>query len=119
MQNNESKSSTITTVAIETTNNLVAEASTTMAAATTIISKSTTSSTPKKSITRCAQISCNDRAVKIIGDCRYCSKKFCGKHRLPEVHICEGLIKCKQESISKLSDKLQSERIQSSKIIKV
>ncbi|KAJ3219404.1 hypothetical protein HK099_004719 [Clydaea vesicula] len=70
---------------------------------TTLPSQASVTTTPpqKKPITRCAQDTCNDRAVKII------------------VHVCEGLIKCKQESISKLSDKLQSERIQSSKIIKV
>jgi len=38
-------------------------------------------STPKtKKANRCAFEGCNARVVKIIGDCRYCQQKFCGKY---------------------------------------
>ena len=36
---------------------------------------------------KCKEDGCN-RAVCLIGDCRYCDGKFCLKHRLPETHAC-------------------------------
>ena len=40
---------------------------------------------------------CNGRVVKIIGNCRWCSSKYCQKHRLPEDHSCSGLLDCKKQ----------------------
>ena len=55
---------------------------------------------------KCYINTCLDRAAKIIGACRYCEHAYCGKHRLPECHGCEGLNTCRQESYDKNSDKL-------------
>lgn len=43
-----------------------------------------TTTTMKKKPNGCQFGTCTTFAVKIIGDCRYCNAKFCGKHRLPE-----------------------------------
>jgi ubiquitin C len=59
---------------------------------------------------------CKDRLVKIIGDCRYCQSKFCGKHRLPEMHACAGMESCKQAASSRLTNKLLTEKTVASKV---
>ncbi|KAI8880379.1 polyubiquitin [Backusella circina FSU 941] len=71
-------------------------------------------SSKKKS--RCALPNCNDKPVKIIGDCRYCQSKFCARHRLPEAHACENLLSCKQAAHERNSIKLLSERCVASKV---
>ncbi|KAJ3321271.1 hypothetical protein HDV06_004496 [Boothiomyces sp. JEL0866] len=72
----------------------------------------------KSGPSKCAHTAagCTDRAVKIVGDCRYCEKKYCSKHRLPEAHQCENIISCRQESASKLSAKLLGEKTIGSKV---
>jgi predicted nucleic acid binding AN1-type Zn finger protein len=45
---------------------------------------------PRKRIA-CTLKDCKERALPIVGDCGFCSKKFCGKHRLLEDHKCDGL----------------------------
>ncbi len=72
--------------------------------------------TPKKPSNKCQMEGCHDRCVKIIGDCRYCSSKFCGKHRLPEAHACSNLSNCRQESASRLTNKLMGEKCVSEKV---
>ena len=69
---------------------------------------------PKK--TRCFLEGCSDRIAKIIGDCRYCSSKFCGKHRLPETHLCPNMQTCKQQSFEKNSNKLMNEKCVANKV---
>jgi len=64
---------------------------------------------PPKKI-RCSFKECKDAAQRIVGDCSFCQKKFCGKHRLLEDHKCEGLEDCKKESHERNADKLNSER---------
>ncbi|KAI8903623.1 hypothetical protein EDD86DRAFT_214874 [Gorgonomyces haynaldii] len=59
---------------------------------------------------KCSNAGCNDRAVKIVGDCRYCSSKFCAKHRLPEAHACPNLESCRQSSKDTLTNKLLQEK---------
>jgi predicted nucleic acid binding AN1-type Zn finger protein len=72
----------------------------------------------KKSITKCAYSSsgCSDRAVKIIGDCRYCNQKFCGKHRLPEAHGCSNMDSCREIAAGRNAEKLMGERCVSEKV---
>jgi predicted nucleic acid binding AN1-type Zn finger protein len=53
---------------------------------------------------------CKERVVKIIGDCKYCKKKFCSKHRMVESHNCENLESCRQQHFQKNSQKLSSEK---------
>jgi ubiquitin C len=65
---------------------------------------------------RCALESCNDKVVRIIGDCRYCESKFCARHRLPETHACVNLKNCRQVAHERNSIKLLSERCVASKV---
>ncbi|KAI8992685.1 polyubiquitin [Pilobolus umbonatus] len=65
---------------------------------------------------RCAFLHCNDKPVKIIGDCRYCQQKYCARHRLPEAHSCENLTSCRQAAHERNSIKLLSERCVASKV---
>ena len=48
----------------------------------------------------CAWGDCLDRHVKIIGECVYCSGKYCARHRLPESHMCQNMQSCKQQSFN-------------------
>ena len=41
--------------------------------------------------TTCSFNECTTRVVRIIGDCKYCSSQYCGKHRLPEDHNCKNI----------------------------
>ncbi|GAN02591.1 ubiquitin domain containing protein [Mucor ambiguus] len=82
-------------------------------------SSSTTTSDEKpapRKKSRCAYSSCSDKVVKIIGDCRYCQHKFCSRHRLPEDHVCENLMSCRQAAHERNSIKLLSERCVASKV---
>jgi len=45
---------------------------------------------PSKKI-KCKATDCREIAQRIIGHCGFCSKDFCGKHRLLEDHKCAGL----------------------------
>jgi len=74
-----------------------------------------TSSSTKRT-NRCAKDGCSDKVVKIIGECRYCTKKYCGKHRLPESHACENMESCRQAAADKLSGKLLSEKCVAQKV---
>jgi ubiquitin C len=65
---------------------------------------------------RCNSTGCNDKIVKIIGICKYCSMGYCGKHRIPESHNCENLFTCKQESHERLAGKLLKEKCVASKV---
>jgi predicted nucleic acid binding AN1-type Zn finger protein len=41
--------------------------------------------------TICTVEECTSRVVRIIGECKYCSSQYCGKHRLPEDHLCKNM----------------------------
>ncbi|ORX97774.1 hypothetical protein K493DRAFT_313932 [Basidiobolus meristosporus CBS 931.73] len=69
-----------------------------------------------KKAAKCSVPNCHDRAVRIIGECRYCEHKFCGKHRLPEAHVCPNLTTCKQNSFERYADRLLSEKCVASKV---
>jgi predicted nucleic acid binding AN1-type Zn finger protein len=71
-----------------------------------------------KGVTKCAYTisGCTDKVVKIIGDCRYCEQKFCGRHRLPEAHVCPNMKSCKEEASLRLAGKLMGERTVASKV---
>ena len=80
-------------------------------------SSAVSSATPaRRKLIRCAFGTCTDKVVKIIGDCRYCQAKFCGRHRLPEAHACVNLTNCKQVAHERNSVKLLSERCVASKV---
>ncbi|CAG8769712.1 34120_t:CDS:2 [Gigaspora margarita] len=66
---------------------------------------------------KCKFGDCNDKAVKIVGHCRYCEMDFCSRHRLPEAHACINLTSCKQASFEKNAAKLRSEQCVASKVV--
>ncbi|KAJ3157002.1 hypothetical protein HDU89_002412 [Geranomyces variabilis] len=70
----------------------------------------------KSNAPRCSKDGCTDRAVKIIGDCRYCAQKYCGKHRLPEAHMCDNLQKCRDQSAENLKSRLLGEKCVAEKV---
>jgi predicted nucleic acid binding AN1-type Zn finger protein len=37
----------------------------------------------------------------IIGDCKFCQRRFCGKHRLPESHVCPNIGACQNEQFER------------------
>ena len=59
---------------------------------------------------RCNYDTCSKKTAKIIGDCRYCSNKFCESHRLPESHSCTCYDKVRCESKNILKNKLMNEK---------
>ncbi|KAI9734654.1 MAG: hypothetical protein M1834_002255 [Cirrosporium novae-zelandiae] len=59
---------------------------------------------------RCSFKDCKEFAQRIVGDCGFCSGRFCGKHRMLEDHKCSGLEDCRKESHERNADKLNSER---------
>ncbi len=52
---------------------------------------------------------CTLQCAMIIGDCKYCRKKFCGKHRLPESHRCTNMTKCQSEQFERNKKTLLSQ----------
>ncbi|KAK9764023.1 hypothetical protein K7432_018628 [Basidiobolus ranarum] len=71
---------------------------------------------PIKRVTKCYSSGCSDRAVRIVGECRYCNRKFCSRHRIPEAHMCTNLTTCKQASFERYADRLLSEKCVASKV---
>lgn len=78
---------------------------------------STASSTPRSSTPakksrkpRCTKDGCNALAQPIVGDCGFCQKRFCGKHRMLESHNCEGLEDARQADKQRNAAKLEGER---------
>lgn len=77
----------------------------------------TASSTPRSSTPakksrkpRCTKDGCNTLAQPIVGDCGFCQKRFCGKHRMLESHNCEGLEDARQADKDRNTAKLEGER---------
>ncbi|KAI8891939.1 polyubiquitin [Globomyces pollinis-pini] len=66
--------------------------------------------------TRCNHAGCNDKIVKIVGQCRYCNMGYCGKHRLPESHSCENMVEVREGAHQKLAGKLLNEKCVASKV---
>ena len=68
---------------------------------------------------RCFFKICNKKIHLISYECKYCNKKFCNNHILPEVHECEEIKNIKNIEVTKLEKKLNSERTNNQKIIKI
>jgi len=62
---------------------------------------------------------CSDRALNIVGTCRFCTHSFCGKHRLPETHVCANMESCRQQSMDRLVTKLEGEKCAGLKVSKI
>jgi len=65
---------------------------------------------------KCQFGDCIQKPVLLIGDCKYCMQKFCGSHRLPETHLCNGLEACRQASFDRNKAKLEVEKCVASKV---
>ena len=63
----------------------------------------------KKKKSQCKFSDCCDKISIAIGTCKWCSKSFCLKHRLPEAHLCINFNDCKQAAINKNTDKIKEE----------
>lgn len=90
---------------------------TTLATDSTAPSSATTSgtSTPtgtkrKSNKPRCTKDGCKALAQPIVGDCGFCQKRFCGKHRMLESHNCTGLEDARQADKDRNTAKLEHER---------
>ncbi|KAK4942139.1 hypothetical protein LTR10_018031 [Elasticomyces elasticus] len=59
---------------------------------------------------RCSKDGCKAPAQPIVGDCGFCQKRFCGKHRMLESHNCEGLESARQADKDRNAAKLEGER---------
>lgn len=88
---------------------------------TTTLPSTSTSSTPTTSGTatptkrksnkpRCSKDGCKTPAQPIVGDCGFCQKRFCGKHRMLESHNCEGLEDARRADKDRNTAKLEGER---------
>jgi len=64
----------------------------------------------KKTVNKCSFTGCTKRPALIVGDCRYCAKRHCTQHRLPETHNCLNLQDCRQQSFDKNKEKLMREK---------
>lgn len=76
------------------------------------------STTRRRSNTKrkCSAARCNSQPLRMVGDCQYCSGKFCSKHRLLENHNCIGLQRCKEQYHERNALKLESEQTAASKV---
>ncbi|KAL6247225.1 hypothetical protein RBB50_005568 [Rhinocladiella similis] len=59
---------------------------------------------------RCSKDGCKAPAQPIVGDCGFCQKRFCGKHRMLESHNCEGLEDARRADKDRNAAKLEGER---------
>jgi predicted nucleic acid binding AN1-type Zn finger protein len=66
---------------------------------------------PKKPSSRCDYEGCKNKRAAIIGDCCYCSLKYCAQHRLPELHKCDNLDACCKKAQKENSDRLKSQAL--------
>lgn len=67
-------------------------------------------------VTKCDFKDCQNRAAKIIGDCKACKQKWCLNHRLPEDHNCAQLDAIRQKSFEQNMNKLMTEKTHNKKI---
>jgi predicted nucleic acid binding AN1-type Zn finger protein len=73
----------------------------------------TNTNTTTKPSSRCDYSECKNKRAAIIGDCSYCSMKYCSQHRLPELHKCDNLDVCCKKAQKENSDRLASQAISS------
>jgi predicted nucleic acid binding AN1-type Zn finger protein len=65
---------------------------------------------------KCVFDDCKAPVAVIIGDCKYCTGKFCLKHRLPETHACTAMQTCRDEHLKRLTDRLTQEATRATKL---
>ena len=61
--------------------------------------------------------SCNKKVTKIYAiECSYCNESYCMACRMPEVHNCTDMKKCKQVSLTNLETRLLKEKTVNPKV---
>ena len=70
----------------------------------------------KKTKHHCSLNCCNNKVVKILGDCKWCSLSFCSEHRLPESHCCPNYDDCRKNSFNKNAKLVGEMKCVSSKV---
>jgi len=79
-------------------------------ASTPTTSGAATPTKKKSNKPRCSKGGCKAPAQPIVGDCGFCQKRFCGKHRMLESHNCEGLEDARRADKDRNAAKLEGER---------
>lgn len=59
------------------------------------------------------------KSVVIIGDCKYCNKKYCMTHRLVEEHLCPNIIDCRNQAHKKFAEQLVANKCVAVKVDKI
>ena len=65
---------------------------------------------------KCSYGDCKKNVAFAIGDCVYCVKMFCLKHRLPEDHDCNNMNVCKRNAMERNSVLLMKSKCVGTKI---
>ena len=68
---------------------------------------------------KCNFSDCKKKAAMLIGDCKYCSSKYCACHRLPEDHQCSGMENCRQAHFDKNQTTLMEGKVKPNKGLEV
>jgi ubiquitin C len=66
--------------------------------------------------TICVVDGCNLQYAMIIGDCKFCKLKYCGKHRLPEAHECSHMQTCREAHFERNKEKVMKEQCVAAKV---
>ncbi|KIW93386.1 uncharacterized protein Z519_05991 [Cladophialophora bantiana CBS 173.52] len=86
------------------------QSTSTSTSSTPIPSGAATPTKRKSNKPRCSKDGCKAPAQPIVGDCGFCQKRFCGKHRMLESHNCEGLEDARKADKDRNAAKLEGER---------
>lgn len=86
------------------------DASQPSAPSSTTTSGTSTPTKRKSNKPRCTKQGCKSLAQPIVGDCGFCEKRFCAKHRMLESHNCSGLQDARQADKDRNTAKLEHER---------
>ncbi|KAK7897127.1 hypothetical protein LTR67_005016 [Exophiala xenobiotica] len=99
-----------TTPTQSTSSDMVTQKPSLSSASTPTPSGAATPTKKKSNKPRCSKDGCKAPAQPIVGDCGFCQKRFCGKHRMLESHNCEGLEDARRADKDRNAAKLEGER---------
>ncbi|KAK5322632.1 hypothetical protein LTR20_006423 [Exophiala xenobiotica] len=99
-----------TTPTQSTSSEMVTQKPSLSSASTPTPSGAATPTKKKSNKPRCSKDGCKAPAQPIVGDCGFCQKRFCGKHRMLESHNCEGLEDARRADKDRNAAKLEGER---------
>ena len=68
---------------------------------------------------KCNFKKCKKKLILSNLECKYCEKRFCSGHRLPEEHKCDKLSEIHKQENEKICKKLKDEECIPKKIIKI